>query len=110
MSFPSSRHDNCGPLFASITESLCLQNESLTGPLEDLELRHVGVLTIKIVEARNLPAADNNGYSDPTLEFWTRPERKSTTAVIKKTLNPTWDDEVHHLLIQVLTSPPLSLF
>ena len=82
----------------------------MTGPLEDLELRHVGVLTVKIVEAKELPIADVNGKSDPMLEFWTRPERKSTTAVIKKTLHPTWDDEVHHLLIQVHTSHLSSLF
>eukprot|EP00210_Caulerpa_lentillifera_P002283 g2193.t1 len=77
-----------------------IDDEKITGPLANLELRHVGVLSVKVVEAKSLPAADTNGFSDPTIELWTRPENKYDTSVIKKTLDPVWEDEVFHLLIQ----------
>lgn len=86
-----------------------IYDETITGPIEDLELRHVGLLAVKVVEARELPAADMNGTSDPTIELWTRPERKYNTAVVKKTLNPVWEDEVHHLLIQEPRSQNISV-
>lgn len=53
------------------------------------------VFTIKIVEAEDLKACDNNGYSDPYVvlvdEFQ---KRLMKTRVVTKTLSPRWDETI----------------
>jgi len=52
--------------------------------------------TVKIVEGRNLLAADFNGLSDPYCVVTIFGE-EFKTKVKKKTLNPTWDEAFVHL-------------
>ncbi|ELT88133.1 hypothetical protein CAPTEDRAFT_221179 [Capitella teleta] len=58
-----------------------------------LSLGH-GILELKILQAKNLVAADSNGFSDPYCEVRINNERKFTTSIKKKTLNPVWDEFV----------------
>ncbi|KAK9808833.1 hypothetical protein WJX72_004641 [[Myrmecia] bisecta] len=65
--------------------------ESVTGPLDALQLRHVGVLKVTVVEADGLRKMDLVGKSDPFVELYTRPEQVEKTAHKKHTLEPQWD-------------------
>lgn len=49
-------------------------------------------LTVRVIEARNLPATDLNGFSDPYVRLQLGRQR-FRTKVVKKTLNPTWGEE-----------------
>ena len=49
-------------------------------------------LVVKVIEARNLPAMDLNGLSDPYVRIHMGKQR-FRTKVIKKCLNPYWGDE-----------------
>lgn len=49
-------------------------------------------LTVRVIEARNLPATDLNGLSDPYVRLQLGKQR-FRTKVVKKTLNPTWGEE-----------------
>ena len=49
------------------------------------------ILTVKVIEATGLVAADRGGYSDPYALVSFEQQRKQTK-VIKKTLNPTWNE------------------
>lgn len=48
-------------------------------------------LVVTVVEARNLPAADLNGKSDPYVQL-TLKNVVHKTKVVKATLNPTWKE------------------
>jgi hypothetical protein len=52
-------------------------------------------LYIKVLEARNLKGLDKNGVSDPIVELYIGPVRKSplSTKVYNKTVNPQWHEE-----------------
>ncbi|KAK8837839.1 Synaptotagmin-2 [Tritrichomonas musculus] len=52
-------------------------------------------LHIKVIEARNVPAADLNGKSDPYVSLSTEKTKSpyQKTKVLKKTLSPKWDEE-----------------
>ncbi len=54
------------------------------------------VLRVRIIEARNLLATDFNGFSDPYVKLYLLPDpskaTKRKTAVVKKNLNPTFDE------------------
>jgi len=64
--------------------SLCYQ------PLE-------GILDVAVVKARNLKPMDINGTSDPYVKVWLiyrgKKVEKKKTYIIKKTLNPTFEEE-----------------
>jgi C2 domain len=62
--------------------------------------RHVGLLTIEVLEARGLKKYDILGKSDPFIELSTQPLSKEKTSVKKKTLMPHWN-ETKHVLVQV---------
>jgi len=64
-----------------------------------LEMRHVGLLTVEVVEARGLKKYDVMGKSDPFIELSTLPQSREKTSVKKKTLTPTWN-ETKHVLVQ----------
>ncbi|KFK31345.1 hypothetical protein AALP_AA6G100200 [Arabis alpina] len=49
-------------------------------------------LQVRVVEARNLPAMDLNGFSDPYVRLQLGKQR-SRTKVVKKNLNPKWADD-----------------
>ncbi|XP_062088055.1 C2 and GRAM domain-containing protein At1g03370 [Humulus lupulus] len=49
-------------------------------------------LLVRIIEARNLPAMDLNGLSDPYVKLQLGKQR-SKTKVVKKNLNPFWGEE-----------------
>jgi hypothetical protein len=62
-------------------------------------MRHVGLLTVEVIEARGLKKYDVLGKSDPFVELSTLPLAKEKTSVKKKTLHPTWN-ETKHVLVQ----------
>lgn len=66
----------------------------------DHDRRHVGLLTVEVIEARGLKKYDVLGKSDPFIELSTQPLSKEKTAVKKKTLTPSWN-ETKHVLVQV---------
>lgn len=85
--------------------------EAVTGPLDDLYLRHKGALQIDVVDARNLPRMDTMGTTDAFLELFTlvdpkKPDSVEKTKVIKNTLNPVWNER-HWLLVQEPTTQSL---
>ncbi|XP_047310509.1 C2 and GRAM domain-containing protein At1g03370-like [Impatiens glandulifera] len=49
-------------------------------------------LFVRVIEARNILAMDTNGFSDPYVKLQLGKQR-SKSRVIKKTLNPTWNQE-----------------
>ncbi|KAG8087292.1 hypothetical protein GUJ93_ZPchr0010g9308 [Zizania palustris] len=49
-------------------------------------------LNVRVIEARNLRAMDSNGFSDPYVKLQLGKQRFKTK-VVKKNLNPTWDQE-----------------
>lgn len=49
-------------------------------------------LIVGVIEARNMPPMDINGFSDPYVKLQLGKQR-SRTKVVKKTLNPTWGEE-----------------
>lgn len=55
-------------------------------------------LVVRIIQAKNLPAKDANGYSDPFVKVYLLPgrdqENKRRTKHISKNLNPNWDHMV----------------
>ncbi|XP_010542178.1 PREDICTED: C2 and GRAM domain-containing protein At1g03370 [Tarenaya hassleriana] len=66
-------------------------------------------LQVRVSEARNLPAMDLNGYSDPYVRLQLGKQR-TRTKVVKKNLNPRWaedfcfavDDLSEELVVSVL--------
>eukprot|EP01103_Thecamoeba_quadrilineata_P014405 TRINITY_DN4295_c0_g1_i2.p1 TRINITY_DN4295_c0_g1~~TRINITY_DN4295_c0_g1_i2.p1 ORF type:complete len:617 (-),score=123.68 TRINITY_DN4295_c0_g1_i2:37-1887(-) len=50
-------------------------------------------LLVKVIEAKNLRAADPNGLSDPYFKLEFR-QSKKRSAVIPETLNPVWNEEI----------------
>ncbi|KAK3288903.1 hypothetical protein CYMTET_3636 [Cymbomonas tetramitiformis] len=68
---------------------------------DSLKVRPIGVLIVDVIEAKNLPAADMSGTSDPyaLLGLALSKESLSKSAVKKtgtqfKTLNPKWNEHV----------------
>uniref|UniRef100_A0A0E0EMN4 C2 and GRAM domain-containing protein n=1 Tax=Oryza meridionalis TaxID=40149 RepID=A0A0E0EMN4_9ORYZ len=49
-------------------------------------------LNVRVIEARNLRAMDSNGFSDPYVKLQLGKQRFKTK-VVKKNLNPAWDQE-----------------
>ncbi|KDP35532.1 hypothetical protein JCGZ_08970 [Jatropha curcas] len=49
-------------------------------------------LLVRVIEARNLPAMDLNGFSDPYVKVQLGKQRFKTK-VVKKNLNPSWGEE-----------------
>lgn len=58
---------------------------------------HYSSVTIFLFEAKDLPAMDRNGLSDPFCKFRLGCE-KFRSRVIKKTLDPQWLEEFHLFL------------
>ncbi|KAJ1980045.1 Tricalbin-2, partial [Dimargaris cristalligena] len=67
------------------TEMEMLPNESITNQ---------GILHLEVVDAQDLPAADNSGTSDPYVVVSLNGEKVHKTPAIKKTLAPVWHSNV----------------
>ncbi|KAG2190238.1 hypothetical protein INT46_006318 [Mucor plumbeus] len=50
-----------------------------------------GVLSVNVVEARNLHKEDVAGHNDPYLELWFDEDYKQRTDTVKDTENPVWN-------------------
>ncbi|KAK9448882.1 C2 domain-containing protein [Limtongia smithiae] len=59
-------------------------------PIETFD--NQGILMITMVDGTSLPAADRRGKSDPYCVLELNGEKVFKTKVIKKTLNPTWNE------------------
>lgn len=64
------------------------------GDYSDLELKPVGLLEVKLVEARDLTNKDLVGKSDPFAVLYIRPLREKTkkSKTINNDLNPIWNE------------------
>ncbi|ORX90809.1 C2 calcium-dependent membrane targeting, partial [Basidiobolus meristosporus CBS 931.73] len=51
-----------------------------------------GILTVTIVQAKDLVAADSNGLSDPYVRVRSGRKALYKTKAIKKTLEPKWNE------------------
>lgn len=71
-----------------------LLSEDVTGPLDDLYLRHKGALQIDVISAKDIPRADKFGKSDPFVEVYTQSNYVEKTSVKKNTLAPVWNERV----------------
>ncbi|KAE8674413.1 Synaptotagmin-4 [Hibiscus syriacus] len=72
----------------------------LPGDYSDLELRPVGVLDVKLVQAKDLANKDMIGKSDPFAELFVRPLRHKmkTSKTINNTLNPIWNEHFEFIV------------
>ncbi|GLJ15764.1 hypothetical protein SUGI_0259520 [Cryptomeria japonica] len=81
----------------------------LPGDYSDLELRTVGILQVKLVQAKDLLNKDLIGKSDPFAVLYIRPlrERMKKSKTISNDLNPIWNEhfefEVEDVATQHLT-------
>ncbi|XP_059635175.1 synaptotagmin-5-like [Cornus florida] len=84
----------------------------LPGDYSDLELKPVGILEVKLVQAKELTNKDIIGKSDPFAVLYIRPlpDRMKTSKVVNNQLNPIWnehfefiveDESTQHLVVKV---------
>ncbi|CAK9326549.1 unnamed protein product [Citrullus colocynthis] len=84
----------------------------LPGDYSDLELKPVGILEVKLVQAKELTNKDIIGKSDPYAVLYIRPlrDRMKTSKIINNDLNPVWnehfefvveDESTQHLVVKV---------
>lgn len=59
-------------------------------------------MTVK--KASDLPAADNNGLSDPYVKM-TLDEKKKKTHIQRRTLNPNWNEKHEWMHVRPFRSP-----
>lgn len=52
-----------------------------------------GIIQVHVIQAKDLTAKDRNGLSDPFFEILIGGDKKCTSEVIRKNLNPVWDQE-----------------
>ncbi|CAO2841142.1 unnamed protein product [Amaranthus hypochondriacus] len=84
----------------------------LPGDYSDLELKPVGMLEVKLVQAKELTNKDLIGKSDPYAVLYVRPtrDRTKTSKTINNQLNPIWnehfefiveDKSTQHLVVKI---------
>ncbi|XP_062148392.1 synaptotagmin-5-like [Alnus glutinosa] len=72
----------------------------LPGDYSDLELKPVGILEVKLVQAKGLTNKDIIGKSDPYAELYVRPlrDRMKTSKTINNDLNPIWNEHFEFIV------------
>lgn len=65
----------------------------------DESIENQGVLTVTLLNAKNLKAVDKSGTSDPYVRFTINGEIVHKSAVVKKNCNPVWKNEVFEVPI-----------
>ncbi|XP_070009333.1 synaptotagmin-5-like [Nicotiana sylvestris] len=77
----------------------------LPGDYSDLELKPVGILQVKLIEAKELTNKDIIGKSDPFVELFIRPlrDRTKTSKVIDNCLNPIWNEHFEFIVEDIST-------
>ncbi|KAK0570768.1 hypothetical protein LWI29_006232 [Acer saccharum] len=84
----------------------------LPGDYSDLELKPVGILEVKLVQAKDLTNKDIIGKSDPYAELFVRPirDRIKKSKTMSNELNPIWnehfefvveDASTQHLVVRI---------
>ncbi|KAI8472356.1 MAG: hypothetical protein J3K34DRAFT_414516 [Monoraphidium minutum] len=73
----------------------------VTGPLDALNLRSVGVLQVEVLQARGLRRGGGWLSSvDPQVELFTQPDHKVRSSPKRATTRPKWHGEASELLVQ----------
>ncbi|KAK6945161.1 C2 domain [Dillenia turbinata] len=77
----------------------------LPGDYRDLELKPVGRLEVKLVQAKELTNKDIIGKSDPFAVLYIRPlrDRMKTSRTINNQLNPIWNEHFEFIVEDVST-------
>ncbi|OAY77231.1 Synaptotagmin-5, partial [Ananas comosus] len=77
----------------------------LPGDYSDLELKPVGTLEVKLVQARDLTNKDLVGKSDPFAILYIRPlrDRMKTSKIINNDLNPIWNEHFEFIVEDINT-------
>ncbi|XP_051152436.1 synaptotagmin-5 [Andrographis paniculata] len=72
----------------------------LPGDYSDLELKPVGTLEVKLIQAKNLTNKDLIGKSDPYAVLYVRPLRDRTkkSRTINNELNPIWNEHFEFVI------------
>ncbi|OMO90767.1 C2 calcium-dependent membrane targeting [Corchorus olitorius] len=72
----------------------------LPGDYSDLELKPVGTLEVKLVQAKELTNKDIVGKSDPFAVLFVRPlrDRMKTSKTINNQLNPIWNENFEFII------------
>lgn len=72
----------------------------LPGDYSDLELKPVGILEVKLVQARDLTNKDLIGKSDPFAVLYVRPlpDKMKTSKTINNDLNPIWNEHYEFIV------------
>lgn len=55
-------------------------------------INNMGTLRVDVLDGKDLPSADRNGYSDPFCKFELNEQSVFKTQVQKKTLQPAWNE------------------
>ncbi|PWA87882.1 C2 domain, Synaptotagmin-like mitochondrial-lipid-binding domain protein [Artemisia annua] len=77
----------------------------LPGDYSDLELKPMGTLEVKLVQAHGLTNKDLVGKSDPFAKLYIRPlrSRTKTSKVIDNDLNPVWNEHFEFVVEDIST-------
>ncbi|KAI4316348.1 hypothetical protein L6164_024336 [Bauhinia variegata] len=77
----------------------------IPGDYSDLELKPVGTLEVKLVQAKDLMNKDLIGKSDPYAVLFVRPlrDRTQTSKTINNQLNPVWNEHFEFIVEDVST-------
>ncbi|KAL5697877.1 Synaptotagmin-5 [Ranunculus cassubicifolius] len=72
----------------------------IPGDYSDLELKPVGTLEVKLVQAKELTNKDIIGKSDPYAKLYVRPlrDRTKTSKTINNQLNPIWNEHFEFVI------------
>ncbi|RZC06124.1 Synaptotagmin-4 [Glycine soja] len=72
----------------------------LPGDYSNLELKPVGKLEVKLVQAKNLTNKDIVGKSDPYAVIFVRPlrDRTKTSKIMNNQLNPVWNEHFEFII------------